>query len=61
VSRRLSTCGTCGATIEHRPGSVYGWGHVAETARNADGHRPHPDDGYAATGADEHDDPEGEG
>ena len=40
----LSTCSTCRGTIERRPGSVYGWGHVTETARNADGHRPEPDD-----------------
>lgn len=52
--RTLSTCGRCGGTIERRPGSVAGWGHVTETARNADGHLPDPDDGYAATGADEH-------
>jgi hypothetical protein len=49
----LSTCGRCGGTIERRPGSVAGWGHVTETDRNADGHLPDPDDGYAATGADE--------
>jgi hypothetical protein len=46
---RLSTCGRCGGTIERRPGSVYGWGHVTETARNADGHRPDPDDGHASS------------
>jgi hypothetical protein len=44
----LSTCARCGGTIERRPGSVYGWGHVTETPGNADGHRPDPDDGYAA-------------
>lgn len=53
--RTLSTCSRCGGTIERRPGSVAGWGHLTETARNADGHLPDPDDGYQATGADEHD------
>lgn len=45
---RLSTCGRCGGTIERRPGSAAGWGHLAETARNADGHLPDPDDSYRA-------------
>ncbi len=48
---RLSTCGTCHGTIERRPGSVAGWGHLTETDRNADGHRPEPDDG-AVSGPD---------
>jgi hypothetical protein len=46
--RHLSTCGRCGGTIEFRPGAAAGWGHLAETPRNADGHLPIPDDGYAA-------------
>jgi hypothetical protein len=45
---RLSTCARCRGTIERRPGSVYGWGHVTETDRNADGHRPEPDDSAVA-------------
>jgi hypothetical protein len=46
--RTLSTCARCGGTIERRPGSVAGWGHVTETSRNADGHLPDPDDGHTA-------------
>lgn len=53
MSARLSTCARCGGTIERRPGSVAGWGHVAETERNADGHRPEPDDGYVSAEQDE--------
>lgn len=41
---RLSTCGICGGTIQHRPTAVSGWGHIVDTPRNADGHRPDPDD-----------------
>jgi hypothetical protein len=44
----LSTCARCAGTIERRPGSVAGWGHVAETARNVDGHLPEPDDSAVA-------------
>jgi len=44
----LSTCGICGGTIERRPGSVAGWGHMSENPRNADGHLPDPDDGYVS-------------
>jgi hypothetical protein len=55
--RHLSTCARCGGTIERRPGSVYGWGHVTESPRNADGHRPDPDDGYQATAEDEEREP----
>jgi hypothetical protein len=55
---RLSTCGRCGGTIERRPGS--GWGHVTATVRNADGHLPDPDDGWAAAETDD-DDEDGEG
>lgn len=52
--RTLSTCGRCGGTIERRPGSVAGWGHVSETSRNADGHLPVPDDS-AVSGPDRDD------
>lgn len=52
---RLSTCGRCGGTIRQAPGSVYGWGHIAETPRNADGHRPDPDDGYVSRPSDDED------
>lgn len=45
MSGRLSTCAVCRGTIEQRPGAVAGWGHVSETARNADGHLPQVDDG----------------
>jgi hypothetical protein len=51
--RTLSTCARCGGTIERRPGSVAGWGHVTETSRNADGHLPDPDDGHTAAGPEE--------
>jgi hypothetical protein len=54
---RLSTCGTCRGIIEQRPGSVAGWGHVTENARNADGHLPTPDDS-AVSGPDRSDLPE---
>jgi hypothetical protein len=56
VSRRLSTCSRCGATIEHRPS---GWWHllpITDVRRGT--HRADPDDSWVAAEADE--DPEEE-
>jgi hypothetical protein len=39
---RLSTCGTCGGTIQYWMGLRSGWRHVTEPARP---HQPSPDDG----------------
>lgn len=50
---RLSTCGRCGGTIARRPDPVARWGHVTENPRNADGHRPDPDDGWVAAETDD--------
>jgi hypothetical protein len=55
MTGRLSTCARCSGTIERQSGSVAGWGHVTETPRNADGHRPEPDDS-AISGPDDDDD-----
>jgi hypothetical protein len=47
----LSTCGRCGATIEHRPS---GWWHLLPITDPRRGtHRAEPDDGHAATAEEE--------
>jgi hypothetical protein len=47
VSRTLSTCGRCGAIIEHRPS---GWWHLLPITDPRRGtHRADPDDSWVDT------------